>query len=240
MRYLIKIAYDGSKFYGFQRLKDLSTVQKDIEMALKKIFKQEIFIKGSGRTDRGVHALQQCFHFDVDYEMNLQSLKKAIQRYVSKYIYVISCQVVNEDFHARFSVKKKVYVYKINIGEFSPLKEDYYFQPKYFLDVRKLKKVCKLFIGQYDFKNFVSGENSNTVSVIYDVKVKKVKDEVVIVFTGKAFYKYMVRNLVGAMLDYAKDKVKLSEIENMLKKPEIKKQLSTAPANGLYLEKIFY
>ncbi|MBQ9833662.1 MAG: tRNA pseudouridine(38-40) synthase TruA [Bacilli bacterium] len=240
MRYLVKIAYDGSKFYGFQRLNDLLTVQKEIENSLKKVFKQDILIKGAGRTDKGVHALEQAFHFDVDYEMKLDSLKKAIQRYVSDYILIKSCHYVDESFHARFSVKKKVYVYKINLGEASPLKEDYYLQPKFAIDIKKLRKVSKLFIGQYDFKNFVSGEHNNTISVIYDIKIKKEKEILSIIFVGKAFYKYMVRNLVGAMLDYNKNKVTLEGIAKMLKKPNVTRQLSTAPSNGLYLEKIFY
>ena len=197
-------------------------------------------IKGAGRTDKGVHALEQVFHFDVDYKMNLDSLKKAIQRYVSDYILIKSCHYVDETFHARFSVKKKVYVYKINLGESSPLKEDYYLQPKFAIDIKKLKKVSKLFIGQHDFKNFVSGEHNNTVSIIYDIKIKKEKEILSIIFVGKAFYKYMVRNLVGAMLDYNKEKVSLNDLRNMLDNPEISKQLSTAPAKGLYLEKIFY
>ena len=176
----------------------------------------------------------------MDYEINLNSLKKAIQRYVSDYILIKSCNYVDEYFHARFSVKKKVYAYKINLGEASPLKEDYYLQPKFTIDSKKLKKVSKLFIGQYDFKNFVSGENSNTVSVIYDIKIKKEKDILSIIFVGKAFYKYMVRNLVGAMLDYNKGKVSLGDLRKMLENPEIAMQLSTAPAKGLYLEKIFY
>ncbi|MBQ4584208.1 MAG: tRNA pseudouridine(38-40) synthase TruA [Bacilli bacterium] len=240
MRYLVKIAYDGSKFYGFQRLNDLPTVQKEIEESLKRVFKKEVLIKGAGRTDKGVHAFEQCFHFDIDYDMGLESLRKAIQRYVSNYILVKSCHYVEDSFHARFSVKKKVYVYKINLGEASPLKEDFYLQPKFAIDIKKLKKVSKLFVGQYDFKNFVSGENANTVSLIYDIKIKKEKDILSIIFVGKAFYKYMVRNLVGAMLDYNKGKVSLGDIKKMLDYSQVPKQLSTAPAKGLYLKKIFY
>lgn len=240
MRYLVKVAYDGSKFYGFQRLNDLPTVQKEIEKSLKKIFKKDVLIKGAGRTDKGVHALGQCFHFDVDYEIALNNLKKAIQRYLSNYILIKECWVVDENFHARFSVRKKQYVYKINCGDFSPLNEDYYLQTKFNINVKKLKQVSKLFLGQHDFKNFVSGENGNTVSIIYDIKIKRKGKIINIVFAGKSFYKYMVRNLVGAMLDYNKGKVDLNDIKKMLDYPENSKQLSTAPAKGLYLEKIYY
>ena len=102
MRYLISISYDGSKFNGFQRLKENNSVQAQIEKALTKIAKKKIEIKGAGRTDGGVHALNQKAHFDLDINITEDGLKKAINSFVKPYIYINDCIQVDDDFHARF------------------------------------------------------------------------------------------------------------------------------------------
>ena len=111
MRYLISISYDGSKFNGFQRLKENNSVQKIIETALTKINKSPVIIKGAGRTDRGVHALDQKAHFDLNINITEEGLKKAINSFVKPYVYIKDCIQVNNDFHARFNVVEKKYVY---------------------------------------------------------------------------------------------------------------------------------
>lgn len=239
MRYLIKIQYDGSKFNGFQRLKENKSVQREIEEALSKISKENITIKGAGRTDRGVHAYAQMAHFDMKLNIPPANLKRAINSLINKYIYIDECMIVNDEFHARFNVKEKTYVYKINLGEYNPLKEDYYLQGINNLDISKMKKVSKLFIGIHDFENFVSGSRDNYQAIIYSIKFKKKKDTLEIEFKGKSFYRYMVRNLVGAMIDVALDKVSLEDVKNSLDKKTDKK-FSTALSNGLYLMDIQY
>lgn len=240
MRYLIKFAYDGSKFYGFQRLNEKKSVQKEIEDALKAFTRENVEIKGAGRTDRGVHAYMQCAHFDLEKCFEPRKILFELNRKTSPYLSFSSCEVVNNDFHARFDVKEKTYVYKINIGEYSPFKADYYLNNKDSISVKKLKEVARIFKGVHDFRNFVSGERNDYTCIIYNIKVVKKKDTINIIFRGKSFYRYMVRNLVGAMLDYNKGKTTLEEIKEMLNKPLIKKQLSTAKSEGLYLLEIKY
>lgn len=240
MRYLIKFSYDGSKFYGFQRLQNKPCVQREIEDALKSFTREEVRIKGAGRTDRGVHAYGQCAHFDLDKALDPKKILFELNRKTSSYLHFISCEVVDKDFHARFNVKNKTYLYKINIGEYSPFKADYYLNYRDTINVKKLKEAAKIFKGVHDFRNFVSGERDNYESVVFDIKIKKNSDTINIYFKGKSFYRYMVRNLVGAMLDYNKGKVSLEEIKLMLDKPEIKKQLTTASSEGLYLVEINY
>lgn len=240
MRYLIKFMYDGSKFFGFQRLNEKNTVQKEIEEALKSFTREQVEIKGAGRTDRGVHAYMQCAHFDLNKEFEPNKIVFELNRKSSDYIRVISCERVNDDFHARFSVKEKTYLYKINIGLDSPFKADYYLNYKDKINISKLKKTARLFKGVHDFRNFVSGTRDNYTSVIYDIKIKKLNDEINIYFRGKSFYRYMVRNLVGAMLDFNKDKISFADLKRMIDEPEEKKQLSTAPSQGLYLMEIKY
>jgi len=109
MHYLISIMYDGSKFYGFQRLKNEITVQSTLENALSIINKKSVTIKGAGRTDRGVHAYDQKITFDLDINIDPKHLKKALNSLVKPYIFVNDAKVVEPSFHARFNVLKKEY-----------------------------------------------------------------------------------------------------------------------------------
>ena len=240
MRYLIKFSYDGSKFYGFQRQKDKKSVQKELEDALKSFTREKVEIKGAGRTDRGVHAYMQCAHFDLTKDIDEDKLLFLLNRKTSKYLNVFYCKIVNDNFHARFNVKEKTYVYKIYRGEYSPFNADYFLYYKEDLNIKKLKKIAKVFKGVHDFRNFVSGERDDSTAIIYNIKVVDNKDYVYVYFRGRSFYRYMVRNLVGAMLDYNKNKISLEEIKNMLDNPNEKRQLSTAPSEGLYLREIKY
>ncbi len=240
MRYFIKFGYDGSHFYGFQRQKDKPSVQQAIEEALSIIHKSPVEIKGAGRTDVGVHANGQCAHFDFEFEIPEERLKTAINRIVRPYINVLECKKVSDDFHARFSVFKKKYVYKIWLGEYDPFKYDYYLMYDKKIDRKKLKECADLFIGKHDFHNFVSGERDCFDGTIYDIEITQNGNELDIIFEGKSFYRYMVRNLVGAMLDYNEGKCDLLLLEKMLNFERFDYQLRTAPARGLYLEDIFY
>lgn len=240
MKYLISIKYDGSKFYGFQRLNDLDTVQKRIEEALSIINKIPVTIKGAGRTDRKVHALDQKASFNLNINIDEEHLKLAINRLVKPYIYITKVQLVDEGFHARFNVFQKEYIYKINMGEFNPLKQDYELQLNRMLDIEKMKKCAKLFTGIHNFKNFVAGIRKNYDCIIYDISFEEKENILEIKFIGKSFYRYMVRNLVGAMLDVEKGKNTLEDIKKALENPETKKQFSTALPEGLYLNKITY
>ncbi len=240
MKYLISISYDGSKFYGFQRLKDYNTVQKKLEEALSIINKKEVVIKGAGRTDRGVHAYDQKASFDLDINIAPPNIIQALNSLVMPYIYITDAKIVAKDFHARFNTLKKEYIYKINLGKYSPFLEDYTYQPNYKLNIKDMQKCAKLFLGIHNFENFVSGSRNNYECIIYDIDFKKKNDILEIKFTGKSFYRYMVRNLVGAMLDVSNKKATLEEIKEALDNPEKKKQFKTAPPQGLYLNKIYY
>ncbi len=239
MRYLIRYAYDGSHFNGFQRLKDKKSVQGTLEEALSILNKAPVVIKGSGRTDVFVHANGAVAHFDLEIPIPSKRLVYALNRIVHPYIHVLDCKEVPDSFHARFSVKEKKYVYKIWFGAYDPKKYDYYLMYDKKLSLKKLRECAKIFVGRHDFHNFVSGERENSNGTIYQIKVKKRKNVVEITFRGKSFYRYMVRNLVGAMLMYNEGKCAIIELKKMLEK-DYHKKLSTASANGLYLEGVYY
>ena len=240
MRYLIRISYDGSKFNGFQRLKSGKSVQEEIEKALTKINKKEVIIKGAGRTDRGVHAIDQCAHFDLDIDIQPKQLKRALNSLVKPYIYIKDCKIVDDNFHARFLVKKKTYLYKINLGEYNPLLNEYVHQEINRLDLKAMKQASKEFLGIHNFKNFVSGSRDNYEAIVYKIKFKKKNNILVVEFTGKSFYRYMVRNLMGALIEVGKHKIDKKYIRDMLLDYEKEINLPTAPSCGLYLVKIEY
>ena len=240
MRYFIKVQYDGSQFFGFQRQSSKKTVQGEIERALSIINKSPVMVKGAGRTDVGVHANGQAIHFDLDFVIPSERLITAINSIVHPFIHVFECKEVGKDFHARFSVKEKKYVYKIWVVKFCPFKENYYLQYDKKIDLKKLEDCAKVFVGSYDFHNFVSGSRDNSEASISDITVQKTEEEIAIIFTGKSFYRYMVRNLVGAMLDVNEGKCDILLLERMLKERGFSYQLSTAPAKGLYLEGVYY
>jgi len=239
MNYLIEIAYDGSKFFGFQRLNEEKSVQKTLEDALTIINKQPVEVKGAGRTDRGVHANGQCVSFKLDIDIDVDGLKRALNSLVKPYVYVKDVKVVDDDFHARFSVIKKTYIYKINLGEFNPQLEDYVYQSEYKLDINKMKDVSQLYLGVHDFHNFVSGEREDSTCVVYNINFNQEEDILTIEFVGKSFYRYMVRNLVGMMIEVGRGKDTIDKVKRMLESEEDFNGF-TAPASGLYLEKIEY
>lgn len=240
MRYFIRFSYDGSKFYGFQRQKDRASVQKSLEDALTILDKNLVEVKGAGRTDVGVHALAQCAHFDIQNQIPPQRLLRAINSIVHPYINILECEIVSNDFHARHSALGKKYVYKIWTGDYSPLFYDYYLMYDKTIDIKKLEECAKVFIGKHDFHNFVAGERINYNNEIFDITFKKEDNFLEIHFYGKGFYRYMVRNLVGAMLDYNEDKCEIYDIKKMLEEKDYHKTLRCAKANGLYLEGVLY
>ena len=240
MRYLVTISYDGSNFYGFQRLKNKRSVQEEIEKVLKIINKKDVEIKGAGRTDKGVHAYGQRAHFDLDIDIPKERLKKAMNDSLPNDIRINDIKEVDKDFHARFNVKKKIYQYKINLGEYDPLLNNYYYQYDYKIDMNILNNAKELLIGEHNYKNFVSGERDNYDAVIYDIILEEKEKILTITFEGKSFYRYMVRNMVGAMLDVSTGKQSLDNLKEMLDNVRVAKQMSCAPAQGLYLLKIFY
>ena len=240
MRYLMKVSYDGSGFYGFQRLNDYRTVQKVLEEALGVINKGEVLVKGASRTDKGVHAYGQMIHFDIDYDIPADRLMYAVNRILDNDIRVLDCKKVGNDFHARFNVKRKKYVYKINLGDFDCLKSRYFLHVYEKLDIDKMRECAKVFLGYHDFRNFVAGERDNYLMCVEDIKFNMNNDILEIEFLGKSFYRYMVRNMVGAMLEVGMHKKEICDVSKMLDDYMVKKQMMTAPACGLYLMDIEY
>lgn len=235
MRYMVVFKYDGSKFFGFQRQKDVRNVQGYLENELSNILNEDIVIKGAGRTDRGVHAKYQVAHFDTF--KNITLLKQKLNHNLVD-MKILKIKKVNDDFHARHSVKNKTYIYKLDLS--SKRDTNYYGFVYGNLDIKKIRDASQIFIGTHDFKNFVSGKRIDYTGTIFDIKIYKFNNVLYFKFKGIGFYRYMVRNLVGALIEVGKNKVTRENLEEMLYNSNIERRFPTSSPNGLYLYKINY
>lgn len=240
MRYKAKVNYDGNSYYGFQRLNELPTIQKELEKAVSIINKKDTVVKGASRTDKGVHAYGQVVHFDLDYNVPYDRLIGAINAILPRDIRVMEIENASNDFHARRSAVGKKYVYKINLGNYDVFLDRYYLQYPYKLDIKKMEECSKIFLGIHNFKNFTAGERDNYEAIVKEINFIKNGDILEIEFVGKSFYRYMVRNMVGAMIDVAGGKHSIKEVEELLKNWNKKGQMQTASPNGLYLDCVYY
>ena len=240
MRYLMRISYDGSKFNGFQRLKDNNSIQGCLEEVLSKINGNKVLIKGAGRTDALVHAYDQCVHFDLNKDFNPLKLKYIINRMLPASIFVKEIKVVDKQFHARFMVKEKTYLYKVYFNEKDVFLANYAYHINYLLDIRLMKKACKGFIGTHDFHNFVSGYRDNYISTVNSFKIYKKDKMLYFEVRGKGFYRYMVRNMVGALIMVGSKKRGINDIKKALLNPNEKVNFLVVPGYGLYLKEIRY
>ena len=237
MRYLLKISYDGSKFFGFQRQRDKRSVQGEIESTLSNLFDEIILVKGAGRTDRGVHGKGQQLHFDSDKSINVRHIKRSLNCSLDD-IKIKKVTCVSDSFHSRFSVTRKHYKYEISFNK-KDYNSNYVLYTKK-LPIKRMKDAAKAFLGVHNFQNFVSGERENYECIIYNIKFVKKFNSLTIHFYGKSFYRYMVRNMVGALIDVGKGKANKGDIIKLLNSEKTDKVLSTAPAKGLTLVNIYY
>ena len=242
MRYLINFSYNGSYFYGFQRQNSLKTVQGIIEDALTKLNKKEVFIHASGRTDKGVHAINQYAHFDLDKKVKLYNLRKYLNRSFNGEIYIKDIIEVKDNFHARYNVKSKKYSYYINMGDYNPVKKDYEYQLCKKLNIDKMIKASKFLIGEHDFRSFATDNSlkDNTVREIYDIIFEETDDILKIIFIGNGFLRKMIRNIVSILVDIGLEKKDVNYLEDVLNMRERIGNLGSVPGGGLYLEDVSY
>lgn len=241
MRYLCEISYDGYLFYGFQRQKDKRTVCSLVEEVLRKVLNENILITGASRTDRGVHANSFYFHFDCEKVLDTEKLKASLNKLISNDIYFKNITIVNEDFHARYSVKSKEYIYVINMGEYNPTRRNYELEYNKKINIKLLKKASKYLVGEHDFKSFTSDSmGKNTIRRINYIKFKKNKELLIISIEANGFLKYMIRNIIGLFLEINENKKTPIMTKEILESKDRTKLGIKAPSSGLYLNKIKY
>lgn len=243
MRYLITFSYDGSEFSGFQRQEGLRTVQEEMEKALECINGgKRTIINSSGRTDKGVHAMCQKAHVDMDVDITEYKLMRAMNSNLPGDIHVIKAFEVSDNFHARYMVKEKEYKYFLNMGEYNPIERKYVFQYNKRLNVEEMKKGIKYFLGTHNFKSFTPNKDKreNYVRTINYVNISVDNDIVCLTFRGNGFIKYQVRNMVGYLIRVGEGKKKASDIPKILLSENRTMASITAHPEGLYLTDVIY
>lgn len=245
-RFFITFSYDGTNFNGYQKQPKVRTIQGELEKALKEINdgkKTEIY--ASGRTDAKVHALNQKAHFDLEVKITKEKLQKALNSLLPEDIYVKTVEVVLDNFHARYNAKGKEYIYKINMGEYDPIERNYVYQYNKRLDVTEIQRAMKYLEGTHNFKSFTKTDEEKddyirTISQTNVIRDLKNVNKITLVFVGTGFLRYMVRNMVGLLIEIGEGKRKSEEIITILKEEDRRLCGKTANPEGLYLKNVFY
>ena len=241
MRFKLIISYDGKDFYGFQKQKGERSVQEELENVLTRINKCNISVRGSGRTDAKVHALNQVVCFDSFVNMTCEQYKKALNSFLPDDIYVKSVSEVDDDFDPRHDAIKKTYKYMLNMGEYDVFNKDYIYQLNHKLDVKKIREAMPLFIGEHNFQNYCSNKEMYTyIREIFEFTLDENNDILTFSITGNGFMRYMVRYIIGVLIKIGENKIDSSYIKETLNSDERSVISYKASGVGLYLESVIY
>ncbi|SOC09446.1 tRNA pseudouridine(38-40) synthase [Ureibacillus xyleni] len=239
------ISYDGTLFAGYQVQPGERTVQLEIESVLAKMHKGEkVRITASGRTDARVHATGQVIHFDTTLTIAHDRYKKALNVQLPRDIRVLEVEEVSSDFHARFSVTGKRYRYIWNCEEEqSPFRRHFSVDTKGINpDVEKMNEAAQFIVGTHDFSCFCAANTSvvDKVRTVHSLAFERHNEELHMVIEGNGFLYNMVRIIAGTLWEVGIGKREVASLKDIIASKERGKAGKTAPAHGLYLEKVFY
>lgn len=238
-RIVCVVSYDGSVYNGFQRQINQPTVQGDIEKGLYYLTKEHITIHSSGRTDKGVHAHNQVFHFDTKININPSDFHKVLNNYLPDTIHIKSSFLASQTFHTRYDSVYKEYCYKINTGEYDPIQRNYEWATGSF-DISIFKKEMLSIIGTHNFTSFTkTKEDKEMVRTIFDVSFTEKDGFLLCYIKGNGFLHFMVRYLIGTAIEIAKNKIDLSMLD-LVALQDSSAVRWKAPSSGLYLSKVKY
>ena len=243
MKVLGICSYKGTNYYGWQKQVGFVSVQSTIEEVLSKVYDTPINITGSGRTDAGVHALRQYFHYEAPKEKDLKQLCYALNKMLPEDIKILSLEVVDDDFHARYSAKKKIYEYHIVLKNKDPFQDELAFVYPMEFDFDLFTKALDKFVGKHNYQDFTSKEEDEGgfIREIYEINVNKDDKNIAVRFIGNGFMRYQIRNMIGAAISVANKKENLDFIDYHLKEDKKREIISyKSPASGLYLVDVLY
>lgn len=242
MKYLAFLAYDGTNYNGWQIQTNDRSIQEEIEKVLSKILNAPTKIFGSGRTDAGVHAINQTFDFTSKEIKDLDKFRYSLNCLLPNDIHINKIIRVSDDFSARFSAIGKTYLYRLNMGELDVFTRFYVAQVHQKLDINKIKEASKLFIGKHCYQNFTSKEEDkdNFVRIITSFEVTEDNNILSFKISGNGFMRYMIRMIVGTLIQVGLNKLEIKEVENILNNKDRKPVPFKADANGLSLLDVYY
>ena len=238
---MIEIEYNGALFYGWQEQRGKRTVQGELEEKLQKLLNIKVDVEGSGRTDKGVHALGQVASLKIPDNFPIKNFKTALNNLLSSDVVVKRVKKVDDNFHARFNAKRKTYRYVIDTSKNrSAINHQLVSYYPYKVNIEAMKDAAKLLIGRHNFKAFCSA-NTNVTDFereIYDISIKRSGSKIIFDITGNGFLYNMVRIIVGTLLQI--DKVGKENISKAFQTGDRSLLGKTMPPNGLYLKKVEY
>lgn len=236
-------AYDGTEFAGWQSQTGGRAIQDVIEARLAEIFKAPLRIHASGRTDAGVHAQGQVFHFDAEWRHETAKLLAAFRSGLPRSIQIKSVRAVAPDFHARFSATGKRYVYELHLGDADPFTRPYcwpVFRP---LDVAAMQAAAEMLCGKHDFRAFTAlngPEKEDTVRELRRLDVVRRGKKIRITAVANGFLYKMVRSLVGVLVTVGEGRLPPAAVRDILRSRQRTAVVQTAPPQGLFLAQVFY
>ncbi|GAA1386957.1 tRNA pseudouridine(38-40) synthase TruA [Peribacillus frigoritolerans] len=243
-KYKCVIAYDGTDFAGYQVQPEKRTIQSEFEAVLAQMHKGTIIkVTASGRTDSGVHAKGQVLHFESPLTFPTENWIKAFSALLPTDIIALEVDIVPDDFHARFHTTGKEYRYIVARSKLrDPFKRNYAYHYPYPLNVEAMREAISYLIGTHDFTSFCSAKTEvvDKVRTIKEMDFEESDDFLVFRFVGEGFLYNMVRILVGTLLDVGSGKMSPHDMSGILDKKDRSFAGKTAPAQGLYLWKVFY
>ncbi len=239
--YKIILSYDGTDFHGWQRQPDKKTIQSTLENSLAQITQKKISVIGAGRTDAGVHALAQAAHFKANLRMDEDALLRALNSLLPQDIRISSLIKTDPDFHARKMAMSKIYQYRIlHSPKVSPFVVRYVLHWPSALNVHLMRRAAALFRRKADFTAFSSNRLLDPIRTITRSEIKKTGNEIIYTVEANGFLRYMVRTIVGTLLEAGKGKISLEQIEELFRKNKRSLASPTAPAKGLCLIQVNY
>ena len=243
-KYLITIQYVGKNYFGFQKQEnEPRTIQGVLEREFSKLFNENIEIFASGRTDAGVSAYAQTAHFESNTTIPAEKIPFAINERLPKDIKVTSCKEVDSNFHARFDVKKKTYVYNINFSQhLLPMLDENAYWIKKQPNIKLMKECAQMLEGQHNFKAFMSsgGQAKTYERIIYYIDIEQKNNQITIEVCGNGFLYNMVRIIVGTLLEVGYKKKTKEDIKLAMDKQDRTLAGFLVPAKGLYLKEVKY
>jgi tRNA pseudouridine38-40 synthase len=238
------VAYDGAPFAGWQSQSHRNTVQDHLERAFERITGEAVRVHGAGRTDAGVHALEQCAHVDVSKFLPAARWIKALNALLPSAIRVLRCRYASKDFHACLAAKGKIYRYRIWTAPIlPPFEYRHAWHIAQSLDPKILKSAAKRFVGTHDFASFAANRGKpepSTIRTINSVRVGQKGPCITIGFDGDGFLYKMVRLMVGTLVKCALGKMHIEDITSRLHSGKVGSDRFVAPAEGLYLVRVRY
>lgn len=241
-RFKLFIEYEGTRYSGWQKQENAKTIQGTIIKAAREIFGDDfVDLQGSGRTDSGVHALNQVAHLDVKTVLAPEIIRMKLNDLLPHDINILEVEKVSANFHARHDAKSRSYIYQISKRR-TAFGKNYVWWIKDNLDFKKMESASKIFTGMHDFSSFSDDdpEEKSTKVLIDDIQMKEEGELILIRIVGSHFIWKMVRRIVGVLVEVGRGEKSETDILNYLSTKSSEVARFTAPPSGLFLEKVLY